>query len=318
MGCISVTARCAGADNEQEEDLVQIPSTCRRQSIPPVCGKEVACPQELDTLINIEEERFNVNESSMEDKFESASHDLHRRRSCRELGRTLYSEPVSGWEGEKLEALGEIVWASQVILYDRHTQEDGKRYLFLFQSHLLLLAMEDEGSKFIYQGLLPLSGISVKTLGDVTFEIAGSMFESRIIKCESQEEFNVWMAHLPRRVKKASVYRPQRQELLSILVPCDELWKKQKLKTYLLQNPIRGWEGTPIQHLGKITFLSMVQFRGAESQMFEERILILFSDELVILSTDDQKTSVQYENFSVQNRAGFLRTASGLWKDQLS
>ncbi|XP_072888513.1 uncharacterized protein [Hemitrygon akajei] len=145
------------------------------------------------------------------------------------------------------------------------------------------------------RGLLPLSGISVRMLVENTFEITGSMFDSKIIMCSNEEEFQIWMAHLPRRVKKASLYRPHKQHRLEMLIPCDEVWKRLELEKYLRQNPIRGWEGTPIQHMGHIVYLSMVQIRFAHSQRFEERIMVLFLDDLIILSTDEQKTAVQYE-----------------------
>ncbi|XP_067826383.1 probable pleckstrin homology domain-containing family N member 1 isoform X2 [Heptranchias perlo] len=296
MGCISVTPLCWRADNVQEhEDLVQMPST-RRHSAPPANGSEVGTRQELDKLIESEENQFSVNDHPLGDHLEALSQtELLWGKSRRELEKMIYSEPVIGWEGEDIGSLGEIVWSSSAILHDQYTEEENKRHLILFPLHLLILAVDDEENKFIYQGLLPLSGISVKTIMEKTFEITGSMFDSRIITCSNPEEFKIWMAHLPRRVKKASLYRPHKQHKLSVLIPCDEIWKKQELEKYLLQNPIKGWEGTPIQHLGNIIFLSMVQINCAQSEMFEERIMVLFSDDLIILSTDEQKTAVQYE-----------------------
>ncbi|XP_069774307.1 probable pleckstrin homology domain-containing family N member 1 isoform X2 [Narcine bancroftii] len=216
-------------------------------------------------------------------------------KSHRDLENFICTKPIKGWEGEDIRSLGEIVWSSSTILLDQHTEEESWRHLVLFPLHLLILSVDEEKQMFIYQGLLPLSGISVRILRKNTFEITGSMFESRIIVCSNEEEFRIWMSHLPRRVKKASLYRPQIQQKLAMLIPCDETWKRQELEKYLLQNPIQGWEGTPIQHLGNIVYLSIVQIRFAHSQRFEERIMVLFPDDLVILSTDDQKTTVQYE-----------------------
>ncbi|XP_067873214.1 probable pleckstrin homology domain-containing family N member 1 [Heterodontus francisci] len=296
MGCIIVTPRCCRGVNEQEhEDLVQIPST-RRHSAPPVSGGEAATPQELDKLIGSEENQFSGNDHLLGDRLvELSETELLWGKSRRELEKMIYSEPIIGWEGEDIQSLGEIIWSSSVILHEQYTEEDSKRHLVLFPLHLLILAVDDEKNKFIYQGLLPLSGISVKRLLKNTFEITGSMFDSRKLTCSNSEEFSIWMAHLPRRVKKASIYRPHKQQKLSVLVPCDEIWKRQELEKYLLQNPIKDWEGTPIQHLGDIIYLSMVQINFAQSQIFEERIMVLFPDDLIILSTDEQKTTVQYE-----------------------
>ncbi|GCC23519.1 probable pleckstrin homology domain-containing family N member 1 [Chiloscyllium punctatum] len=296
MGCTIVTPRCCIAANEQEhEDLVQIPST-RRHSAPPVCGGEVATQQELDKLIQPGENQCSANDHLLEGQLEELSKtELLWGKSRRELEEIIRTEPVIGWEGEAIGSLGEIVWSSSVVLHEQYNEEESKRHLVLFPLHLLLLAVDDEKNKFIYQGLLPLSGISVRTLMENTFEITGSMFDSRIITCPDPEEFRIWMAHLPRRVKKASIYRPHKEQKLSVLIPCDESWKRQELEKYLLQKPIKGWEGTPIQHLGAIIYLSMVKINFTQSQIFEERIMVLFPDDLIILSTDEQKTIVQYE-----------------------
>ncbi|XP_072888511.1 uncharacterized protein [Hemitrygon akajei] len=216
-------------------------------------------------------------------------------KSRGDLEKIICTEPILGWEGENIRSLGEVVWSSSAVLHNKYTEEKSKRHLVLFPLHLLILAVDDETQRFLYQGLLPLSGISVRMLVENTFEITGSMFDSKIIMCSNEEEFQIWMAHLPRRVKKASLYRPHKQHRLEMLIPCDEVWKRLELEKYLRQNPIRGWEGTPIQHMGHIVYLSMVQIRFAHSQRFEERIMVLFLDDLIILSTDEQKTAVQYE-----------------------
>ncbi|XP_038630037.1 probable pleckstrin homology domain-containing family N member 1 isoform X1 [Scyliorhinus canicula] len=296
MGCMIATPPCCRAPNEQEhEDLMQIPST-RRHSAPPMSGGEVATPQELDKLIGSGENQLSENNHLLKGPMEKLSEtELLWGKSRRELEKIICSEPVIGWEGEAISSLGDIVWSSSVILHEQYTEEESKRHLILFPLHLLILAVDDEKNKFIYQGLLPLSGISIKPSTENTFEITGSMFDSRIITCSDSEEFRIWMAHLPRRVKKASIYRPHKQQKLSVLVPCDEVWKRQELEKYLLQNPINGWEGTPIQHLGDIIYLSMVKINVAHSEIFEERIMILFPDDLIMLSTDEQKTIVQYE-----------------------
>ncbi|XP_078094870.1 putative pleckstrin homology domain-containing family N member 1 [Mustelus asterias] len=296
MGCLLVTPRCCRVAKEQEhEDLVQIPST-RRHSAPALSGGEVATPQELDKLIGPVENPFCENTHLLGGRLEELSKtELLWGKSRRELEKIIYSQPIIGWEGEDIGSLGEIIWSSSVIFHEQYTEEEGRRHLVLFPLHLLILAVDDEKNKFIYQGLLPLSGISVKALTKDTFEITGSMFDSRVITCSDPDEFRIWMAHLPRRVKKASIYRPHKQQKLSVLIPCDETWKRQELEKYLLQNPIKDWEGSPIQHLGGIIYLSMVKIKFAQSEIFEERIMILFPDDLIMLSTDEQKTVVQYE-----------------------
>ncbi|XP_051895430.1 probable pleckstrin homology domain-containing family N member 1 isoform X1 [Pristis pectinata] len=295
MGCISVTPQCCrNTDEQEQEDLVQIPSI--RHTTPPVSGREAASAPELDKLIGPEKSQHALSDHLLEDRLEELSGvELLWGKSRRDLEKIICTEPIIGWEGEDIRSLGEIVWSSSAVLQDKYTQEESRRHLVLFPLHLLILAVNDEEQRFIYQGLLPLSGISVRMLVKNTFEVTGSMFDSRIIICPNEEEFRIWMAHLPRRVKKASLYRAHKQHKLAMLIPCDEAWKRQELEKYLLQNPIQGWEGTPIQHMGDIIYLSMVQVSFAQSQRFEERIMVLFLDDLIILSTDEQKTAVQYE-----------------------
>ncbi|XP_072888510.1 uncharacterized protein [Hemitrygon akajei] len=295
MGCISVTPRCCRNSGEQEqEDLVQIPSF--RHS-PPASGQDIIrSPPELDRLIEPVQSQYSQGDHVFADRLEELSRvELLWGKSRGDLEKIICTEPILGWEGENIRSLGEVVWSSSAVLHNKYTEEKSKRHLVLFPLHLLILAVDDETQRFLYQGLLPLSGISVRMLVENTFEITGSMFDSKIIMCSNEEEFQIWMAHLPRRVKKASLYRPHKQHRLEMLIPCDEVWKRLELEKYLRQNPIRGWEGTPIQHMGHIVYLSMVQIRFAHSQRFEERIMVLFLDDLIILSTDEQKTAVQYE-----------------------
>ncbi|XP_059807642.1 probable pleckstrin homology domain-containing family N member 1 isoform X2 [Hypanus sabinus] len=246
MGCISVTPRCCKNSGEQEqEDLVQIPSF--RHS-PPASGQDIIrSPPELDRLIEPVQSQYSQGDHVFADRLEELSRvELLWGKSRGDLEKIICTEPILGWEGENMRSLGEVVWSSSVVLHNKYTEEESKRHLVLFPLHLLILAVDDETQRFLYQGLLPLSGISVRILVENTFEITGSMFDSKIIMCSNEEEFQIWMAHLPRRVKKASLYRPHKQHRLEML-------------------------------------------------RFEERIMVLFLDDLIILSTDEQKTAVQYE-----------------------
>lgn len=47
-------------------------------------------------------------------------------------------------------------------------------------------------------------------------------------------------------------------------LPCDEHWKKEELKKYLLQAPIWQWEGSPIQHMGQPGYISMVHISNRQ------------------------------------------------------
>jgi len=81
---------------------------------------------------------------------------------------------VRGWEGEELSSLGEILHMGSVAVGPEHSD----RYLVLFPSTLLILSVSSRLSGFIYEGKLPLSGITVTSLPDCDsykngFEIYG-------------------------------------------------------------------------------------------------------------------------------------------------
>lgn len=52
-------------------------------------------------------------------------------------------------------------------------------------------------------------------------------------------------------------------------LPCDEHWKREELKRYLLQAPIWQWEGMPIHHMGVPGCISMVHIINAQRQVTE-------------------------------------------------
>lgn len=50
-------------------------------------------------------------------------------------------------------------------------------------------------------------------------------------------------------------------------MPCDEGWKREELKRYLLRSPILQWEGSPIQHMGQPAYLSLVHISNTQRQV---------------------------------------------------
>lgn len=59
-------------------------------------------------------------------------------------------------------------------------------------------------------------------------------------------------------------------------LPCDEHWKREELKRYLLQAPIWQWEGTPIQHMGQPGCISLVHIINAQRQVSKMIHFIVF------------------------------------------
>lgn len=120
----------------------------------------------------------------------------------------------------------------------------------------------------------------------------GPMMESKVFICASAAELQKWLRHLEDRRYK-SMTRPMSpsQSALSYLVrtkkpiktcppksskwkiicllqlPCDEHWKREELKTYLMQAPIWQWEGSPIQHMGQPGYISMIHIVNTPKQV---------------------------------------------------
>ncbi|XP_061090304.1 rho guanine nucleotide exchange factor 6-like isoform X1 [Conger conger] len=123
-----------------------------------------------------------------------------RRRKNLEL--QIVSEPVRGWEGESIKSLGHVTYMSQVHTQSAASEDKEERYFLLFPSVLLMLSASPRMSGFIYQGRLPLAGMTVsKQVEDAdnalfSFEISGSMVDRTTVFCSTQQELQEWLDHL--------------------------------------------------------------------------------------------------------------------------
>ncbi|KAJ8401271.1 hypothetical protein AAFF_G00385020 [Aldrovandia affinis] len=308
MGCCSVTQRHSGIDEvgPDEIELLQIESA----------GVWSLGETRLQLALKSESEdpprrcpsvRQLSQESQSPDPVPAELTQCHNSqavlwgRSRDDLHQRIYFEPIRAWEGQPAYVYGEMIWSSLVHLHSRYTQENNERYMVLFSFHLLILALDDSKREFIYEGILPLSGLSVRAISQDSgasdrFEISGPMVESKMVICASRADMRKWMDSIEERK-----HRAMRQQLspshsaLSYLVPCDEGWKKEELKRHLLRAPIWQWEGTPIQHMGPISHLSLVHTINSQRQGSREQLLVLFPRDLLFLSVDSQHISVKYE-----------------------
>ncbi|KAJ8332002.1 hypothetical protein SKAU_G00430190 [Synaphobranchus kaupii] len=123
-----------------------------------------------------------------------------RKRKNLEL--QIVSEPVRGWEGESMKSLGHVIYMSQVHMQSATSEDKEERYFMLFPSVVLMLSASPRMSGFIYQGRLPLTGMTVtKQMEDVdsalfAFEISGSMIDRIMVFCSTQQELQEWLDHL--------------------------------------------------------------------------------------------------------------------------
>nr|DBA20926.1 TPA: hypothetical protein GDO54_017659 [Pyxicephalus adspersus] len=129
--------------------------------------------------------------------------DLRKRK---QLELQILSESIQGWEGEDIKTLGNVVFMSQVIVQCAANEEKEERYFMLFPSALLMLSASPRMSGFIYQGKLPLTGMSVVRLEESDgishpFEISGHMIDRIVVHCSSSQDCQEWLDHLCRLTK---------------------------------------------------------------------------------------------------------------------
>ncbi|XP_050787079.1 pleckstrin homology domain-containing family N member 1-like [Gopherus flavomarginatus] len=286
MGCCSISARRAALAGtcQDEMELLEIGGS-RKWSI-----SEAQSEGSL---------RLRDPVTATETATETGGAEVLWGRTREELRNFLFTQPITGWEGRSIHSLGEIVWSSLVLMRSCHMEEMSERYIVLFPFQLLILSVDHMKKAFIYQGLLPLAGMNVRDVPSDTgcmFEMMGPMTESRIISCLSPAEFHIWVLSIQQHIKMANAHWPAHaSNIISFLVPCDEQWKKRKLMKHLFYTTILKWEGKPIQHLGRIHYLAMVQVAYASMGDFKERMLVLFPEDLVFLSVDRERTGIAYE-----------------------
>ncbi|XP_053546449.1 probable pleckstrin homology domain-containing family N member 1 isoform X2 [Bombina bombina] len=296
MGCCSVTARGnkSTPDGHEEAELLHRDESRKQSEVGSPNGGTCISAQQILTS-------ENVGSYSVEDKQFKSKPVLFWGKTREHLNDQIFKEPIRGWEGQHVYSYGRVVMSSLVVIQISSTQEMSECFLVLFPLHLLILSMDNQERRFIYQGLLPLSGMSVlctQTSTGHTFQINGPMIEPRQVTCLNYNDKNLWISTLQDHIHEANIHSSPVTPCLSILsylVPCDKLWKKNELMQYLTSCPIQLWEGKAIQHMGKAIFLSTVQVSHTIDGAYEERILVLFPDDLVFLSVDPDRTTVTHQ-----------------------
>ncbi|XP_066437915.1 rho guanine nucleotide exchange factor 6 isoform X3 [Eleutherodactylus coqui] len=127
-------------------------------------------------------------------------------RKRKQLELQILSEPIQCWEGEDIKTLGSAVYMSQVMVQCGASEEKEERYFMLFPNALVMLSASPRMSGFIYQGKLPLTGMSVIKLEETdtssnAFEISGHMIERIVVYCNNSQDCQEWLEHLCRLTK---------------------------------------------------------------------------------------------------------------------
>uniref|UniRef100_T1J452 Rho guanine nucleotide exchange factor 7 n=1 Tax=Strigamia maritima TaxID=126957 RepID=T1J452_STRMM len=121
-------------------------------------------------------------------------------RRQREMELEVMSGTIHGWEGEEISSLGEIIVMSSVVTWSE-TRERKDRYLIFFPQTLIILSVSARMSAFLYEGRLPVTGISVSPLEDTetchnAFEITGALVERIVVCTMTLEERDNWVEML--------------------------------------------------------------------------------------------------------------------------
>lgn len=115
-------------------------------------------------------------------------------RRQKELELQVLTGPVRGWQGQELSTLGDIVHMGSVAVGPDHRD----RYFVLFPQTLLILSVSQRMSAFIYEGKLPLAGITIQRLDDTeaiknAFQVTGPLIERIVAVCQGPNEATKWV-----------------------------------------------------------------------------------------------------------------------------
>ncbi|KFV17041.1 Rho guanine nucleotide exchange factor 6, partial [Pterocles gutturalis] len=138
--------------------------------------------------------------------FKSLVSQCQELRKRKQLELQILSESIQRWEGEDIKTMGNIIYMSQVMVQCGGSEEKEERYFLLFSNVLLMLSASPRMSGFIYQGRLPLTGITLTKLEDAEgnehmFEIAGNVMERITVSCSTSQDLHEWLEHLQRLTK---------------------------------------------------------------------------------------------------------------------
>ncbi|NWW72006.1 ARHG6 factor, partial [Climacteris rufus] len=138
--------------------------------------------------------------------FKSLVSQCQELRKRKQLELQILSESIQRWEGEDIKTMGSIIYMSQVMVQCGGSEEKEERYFLLFSNVLLMLSASPRMSGFIYQGKLPLTGMTLTRLEDAEgnehmFEITGNMMERITVSCSTSQDLQEWLDHLQRLTK---------------------------------------------------------------------------------------------------------------------
>jgi len=154
---------------------------------------------------------------------ESASEAARARRQ-KELELEVLTGTIRDWEGDSMDQLGEIIKMGAVVTGQGTNKKD--KYLVLFPSTLLMLSASNRLSAFIYEGKLPLSGLSItkpdtdiETNKECSFDISGPLIETISCKFRGRAECEEWQEKISDQIRasRQSAVLPSKLSVLPVL-----------------------------------------------------------------------------------------------------
>ncbi|NWT20740.1 ARHG6 factor, partial [Vireo altiloquus] len=166
--------------------------------------------------------------------FKSLVSQCQELRKRKQLELQILSESIQRWEGEDIKMMGNVIYMSQVMVQYGGSEEKEERYFLLFSNVLLMLSASPRMSGFIYQGKLPLTGMTLTKLEDAEgneymFEITGNMMERITVSCSTSQDLHEWLDHLQRLTKGTCSTVSKTQS-----------WSPHSVSTFSSSGQIRG------------------------------------------------------------------------------
>ncbi|NWY14232.1 ARHG6 factor, partial [Aphelocoma coerulescens] len=166
--------------------------------------------------------------------FKSLVSQCQELRKRKQLELQILSESIQRWEGEDIKMMGNVIYMSQVMVQSGGSEEKEERYFLLFSNVLLMLSASPRMSGFIYQGKLPLTGMTLTKLEDAEgnehmFEITGNMMERITVSCSTSQDLHEWLDHLQKLTKGTCSTVSKTQS-----------WSPHSVSTFSSSGQIRG------------------------------------------------------------------------------
>ncbi|XP_005986050.1 pleckstrin homology domain-containing family N member 1 isoform X2 [Latimeria chalumnae] len=217
----------------------------------------------------------------------------------------LISEPSSLAQSSKnsirVKNLGKILFYSKVKFKFQHCQDVHDCYLELLQTHLHFLSTSSKG--LTYEGMLPSKEITISPVETEnntstethSFKITGPFLNPIIVYCSSKHELQEWLDHFEKQMVNIENLDPSHQELTlqSKNNATDGQLKNDELRKSVQNQLIQEWKGTQRESLGSVIWVSKIKLQHLPFTVQHERLLVLYTNVLVILS--EENNSLYYK-----------------------